>query len=242
MKKNSINVIFAVTGNTIGVYEQLAKHIEGASVAKLEKDSSNIVELIKEQYEQISSSVEMKHNASSAVSIRFFTKCLNASGALVNTNKCGNIKVGDIINFKIDIEVLKCPKKSEDRFQTIQIYPVGINESLVIDLEMLCECDCVKKGDKYYQENAPACHYQGTYKCGICDCNPGAFGRHCECSADEVTKLPKTTGCVPPNSTTGAECSGRGTCICGRCECESRGPLEVIHFIFIFFLNNYELK
>lgn len=93
VKKNSINVIFAVTHNTLGVYDQLAKHIEGASVAKLEKDSSNIVELIKEQYEQISSSLEMKHNASSAVSIRFFTKCLNRTGALVNTNKCGNIKV-----------------------------------------------------------------------------------------------------------------------------------------------------
>ncbi|ERL93211.1 hypothetical protein D910_10507, partial [Dendroctonus ponderosae] len=223
VKKNAINVIFAVTGNTIGVYEQLAKHIEGASVAKLEKDSSNIVELIKEQYEQISSSVEMKHNASSAVSIRFFTNCLNASGTVVNTNKCGNIKVGDVINFKIDIEVLKCPKERKDRFQTIQIYPVGINESLIIDLEMLCECNCEKPGDKYYQENAPACGLHGTYKCGICDCNPGAFGRHCECSGDEIAKHPKTIGCAPPNSTTGIECSGRGTCICGRCDCESRG-------------------
>ncbi|XP_066139996.1 integrin beta-PS isoform X2 [Euwallacea fornicatus] len=229
VKKNAINVIFAVTGNTIGVYNQLAKHLEGASVAKLEKDSSNIVELIREQYKQISSSLEMKHNASSAVSIRFFTKCLNATGALVNTNKCGNIKVGDVINFKIDIEVLKCPKERKDRFQTIQIYPVGINESLTIDLEMLCECDCEKPGDKYYKENAAACHFQGTYKCGICVCNPGAFGRHCECSADEVSNLPKTTGCITPNSTTGVECSGRGTCICGRCECESRGPMERIY-------------
>lgn len=57
-------------------------------------------------------------------------------------------QVGDVINFKIDIEVLKCPKERKDRFQTIQIYPVGINESLIIDLEMLCECDCEKPGDK----------------------------------------------------------------------------------------------
>lgn len=57
-------------------------------------------------------------------------------------------QVGDIINFKIDIEVLKCPKNRVDHFQTIQIYPVGINESLIIDLEMLCECNCEKPGDK----------------------------------------------------------------------------------------------
>lgn len=57
-------------------------------------------------------------------------------------------QVGDIINFKIDIEVLKCPKDRADHFQTIQIYPIGINESLIIDLEMLCECNCEKPGDK----------------------------------------------------------------------------------------------
>ncbi|XP_050304275.1 integrin beta-PS isoform X1 [Anthonomus grandis grandis] len=227
VKQNSINVIFAVTAASIRVYELLTKHIEGASVAKLEKDSSNIVELIKEQYKQISSSVEMKHNASSAVSIRFFSKCLNATGASVNTNKCGNIKVGDLIDFRVEIEVLKCPKERKDRFQTIQIYPVGINESLIVDLEMLCECDCEKPGDKYYQENAPACHYQGTYKCGICECNPEAFGRRCECSA--ATKLTKTTGCFAQNNTSGVECSARGTCICGKCECETRSPPERIY-------------
>lgn len=93
VKKNAINIIFAVTKSTIEVYEQLAKNIEGASVGKLEGDSSNIVTLIKEQYEQISSTVEMKHNASAAVGIKFYTRCLNTTGALVNTNKCGNIKV-----------------------------------------------------------------------------------------------------------------------------------------------------
>nr|XP_023020280.1 integrin beta-PS isoform X1 [Leptinotarsa decemlineata]XP_023020284.1 integrin beta-PS isoform X1 [Leptinotarsa decemlineata] len=221
VKKNSINVIFAVTKSTLEIYEHLAKTIEGASVGQLEGDSSNIVTLIKEQYEQISSTVEMKHNASSAVSIKFFTRCLNSTGALVNTNKCGNIKVGDIINFKIDIEVLKCPEKRSDYFQTIQIYPVGINESLTIDLEMLCECNCEKPGDRFYLENAPACSHHGTYKCGVCECYPGAFGRHCECTLDEISRNITTTDCILPG-TSGPECSGKGQCVCGRCDCESR--------------------
>ncbi|CAH1118909.1 unnamed protein product [Phaedon cochleariae] len=222
VKKNSINVIFAVTQSTLEIYEQLAKTIEGASVGKLEGDSSNIVTLIKEQYEQISSTVEMKHNASSAVSIKFFTRCLNSTGSLVNTNKCGKIKVGDIINFKIDIEVLKCPKNRADYKQTIQIYPIGINESLVIDLEMLCECNCEKPGDKFYMESAPACSHHGTYKCGVCDCYAGAFGRHCECTSDEISRNVTTMDCVPPGSPSGLECSGKGQCVCGRCDCETR--------------------
>lgn len=222
VKKNSINVIFAVTKSTIEIYEQLAKTIEGASVGKLEGDSSNIVTLIKEQYEQISSTVHMKHNASSAVSIKFFTRCLNDSGALVNTDKCGNIKVGDVVTFKIDLEVLKCPKNRADHFQTIHIHPIGINETLIIDLEMLCECDCEKPGDKYYKEYAAACSNMGIYKCGICECYPGAYGPHCECLPDDLTANATTTDCIQRNLPNAVECSGRGQCVCKKCICETR--------------------
>lgn len=50
MKENSINVIFAVTAEQITVYERLKEHIEGASAGILAADSSNVVDLVKEQY------------------------------------------------------------------------------------------------------------------------------------------------------------------------------------------------
>lgn len=56
VKQNSINVIFAVTAQQIGVYEKLAKHVEGSYSAVLSEDSSNIVDLIKEQYRVSSTS------------------------------------------------------------------------------------------------------------------------------------------------------------------------------------------
>lgn len=51
VKQNSINVIFAVTEEQIGVYKQLQEHIEGASSGKLSADSANVVDLVKEQYQ-----------------------------------------------------------------------------------------------------------------------------------------------------------------------------------------------
>lgn len=93
MKEHAINVIFAVTKEQIQIYEQLKTHIEGASTGQLSEDSSNVVELVKEQYEQISSSVEMKHEASSIIKVSYYSHCLNDTGPLKNTNKCGNIKV-----------------------------------------------------------------------------------------------------------------------------------------------------
>lgn len=50
VKQNAINVIFAVTSEQIGVYDRLQKHIEGSTSGTLSNDSSNVVELVQDQY------------------------------------------------------------------------------------------------------------------------------------------------------------------------------------------------
>ena len=45
-----MNVIFAVTKEKLDVYRKLSKHIEGSAVGELADDSSNIVELVRENY------------------------------------------------------------------------------------------------------------------------------------------------------------------------------------------------
>lgn len=50
VKQNSINVIFAVTSSQHSVYEKLSQHIEGSSSAILSNDSSNVVDLVREEY------------------------------------------------------------------------------------------------------------------------------------------------------------------------------------------------
>lgn len=50
VQENSINIIFAVTEQQIGVYNRLAERTEGAFSAVLSNDSSNVVDLVKEQY------------------------------------------------------------------------------------------------------------------------------------------------------------------------------------------------
>ncbi|XP_044271772.1 integrin beta-PS isoform X2 [Tribolium madens] len=224
VKKNSINVIFAVTAEKKEIYEQLKEHIEGSSCGQLSNDSSNVVDLITEQYQAISSVVEMKHNASGSVDVRFFSKCLNSKGREIQTNKCGNIKVGSLVQFRVQLEVLKCPTDPRDTKQLIQIYPVGLNESLFIDLTMLCDCPCEHEG---FERNSPKCHNHGTYMCGICDCIEPAYGPYCECNKDGTSANISTANCINPKN--GLECSGRGNCICGKCECEQRNnPEEAI--------------
>lgn len=50
VKQNAINVIFAVTSSQSKVYEKLSKHVEGSSSAILSEDSSNVVELVRDEY------------------------------------------------------------------------------------------------------------------------------------------------------------------------------------------------
>lgn len=50
VKQNAINVIFAVTQNELSVYERLSKLVEGSSASMLSNDSSNIVSLVRDEY------------------------------------------------------------------------------------------------------------------------------------------------------------------------------------------------
>lgn len=170
----------------------------------------------------------MKDNATSAVKVTYYSSCLS-NGAPVATNKCDGLKVGDVVSFTAEIVVTSCPQNPADWLQTFQIYPVGINESLIVDLEMLCSCPCEHFGHPSFELNSPKCKGHGTYKCGICECDEFHFGRNCECSIVDVHKeSERDRGCRPDNVTL-TDCSGKGQCICGVCECDKRSnPEEVI--------------
>jgi len=215
-QEHHVNIIFAATANQVKIYEKLTPLIEGSSAGRLDNDSSNIVQLIEQQYQEITSEIELKDNATSHVQLTYHSSCVNDKRK--ETNVCKDLKVGSTITFDIDVEVKSCPKRSSEYNQTIQIYPVGLNEALIIDLEMICECDCEKPWN--IEEHSPKCSNHGTFVCGICQCDPFRYGRHCECDAKESDPTKDLLGCYRGNET--RVCSGRGACVCGVCECQQR--------------------
>ncbi|XP_013186565.1 integrin beta-PS [Amyelois transitella] len=228
VKQHAINVIFAVTAEQISVYEQLSKHIEGSSSGILSNDSSNVVDLVRDQYNKISSTVEMKDTSSDALQVVYYSSCLGGS-EVVQTNKCDGLKVGDVVDFTAEITLKECPKDRSKWKQSFNIYPVGISEMLAVEVDMLCDCPC-EHPDHFAFNNSPdVCSGQGISACGVCLCNAGRFGKSCECSAEAGVSLEQERGCRPTNASSGPLCSGRGTCICGVCECEKmEDPTKVI--------------
>ena len=158
----------------------------------------------------------MKDNAPSFIKVNYYSKCLGKKRTL--TSKCDGLKVGTIVTFEIEILATSCPVLSKDWKQSFKIYTVGINETLTVDLELLCSCPCEETGEK----NSNACKGYGTLQCGICKCNNNYYGRFCDCANSDPNK--NQHQCRPDN-VTDIDCSGNGNCVCGQCICrkESSG-------------------
>lgn len=112
-----------------------------------------------------------------------------------------------------------------------------------MNLEMLCDCECERKGHMY-EEYSSECNGMGTLKCGVCECYDGFFGKHCECSShQEQTGFDKHFQSCRPDNTSLVDCSGRGTCACGQCECEERENPDEVFSKFssrsINYINNF---
>ncbi|CAL1261200.1 unnamed protein product [Larinioides sclopetarius] len=84
---------------------------------------------------------------------------------------------------------------------------------------MMCECNCEKPENA--EASSPKCSEgNGTFECGICNCNSRRYGKECECDASDTDPFLEVKGCF--NGDDSRPCSGVGKCRCGRCYCDQR--------------------
>ncbi|KAG1671412.1 Integrin beta-PS [Nymphon striatum] len=233
-QEKQMNIIFAVTAGQVPTYERVKEQVVGSTAGTLTSDSSNVVELIKDQYNvqdtlsivqwgiggtnpmvKITSVVDIRDNAPGYVQVKYFSKCLGEFKEA--TSKCYGLKVGDQVEFEAEITVLECPADPNDWETAFYIYPVGL-EPLFVKLKVLCECECSKPRNEV-RGSSTCSNGNGTYTCGICECNKNRFGRYCECDRTNPENRKENKNCYKKGDTT--PCSGKGQCICGNCECNS---------------------
>lgn len=91
--------------------------------------------------------------------------------------------------------------------------PVGLQETLEIELESLCSCECGRPPEA---DNSSQCtEGQGTFRCGVCECQPGFSGAECECNEESAL----LSNCAANNESD--ICSGQGQCYCAECVCDT---------------------
>nr|XP_031846906.1 integrin beta-PS-like isoform X2 [Nomia melanderi] len=230
-RKHDVNIIFAVTENAMEWYNLMSKRITGSSTGTLDKGSNNIVNLISGEYEKLVQSVTLIDDAPRTVDVKYFSRCLTNATELQERRECGGLRAGNVVHFDVLLKAVECPANSSEWQQTVQIKPSGINESLTIDLSIICGCPCDQPGHPGYQPGSEDCRGKGTTVCGVCVCDDGFYGKFCECDGHDFGAGSEAAiaECKPDNET--AEiCSGRGVCKCSVCNCMKRpNPKEIFY-------------
>nr|XP_046200591.1 integrin beta-7-like isoform X4 [Oncorhynchus gorbuscha] len=207
--------------NSNGLYNKdtvyaLSEMIPQSVVGLLEDDSSNVVQLISEACNNLSSSILLEHHdVPPGLGVSYSSHCGDdrlAQGQ--DRGECSDVRTNQQVNFTVTVTSSSCLSKTESFIIKVQ----GINEELRVTVETLCDCDCQDS-----EEQSSQCHGNGTFHCGICSCDSGHTGQRCECETqpDKDTSLALETLCSPAqtNSTGTPLCSGHGSCVCGQCIC-----------------------
>ncbi|XP_051948732.1 integrin beta-8-like isoform X1 [Xyrauchen texanus] len=194
--ENNINSIFAVDQKQFQWYEDLLDLIPGSYVGRLFPKSSNLKDLVLHAYKKLLSDVELQTRVEDSQAHRFRVNvtafCPNGSSVFGNT-KCSSVQPKQTVFFKVTVGMTSCPADGANQEVLITLRPVGFNESVTVRVQQMCGCTCTEKGLCYDDLNASPCSAE-TGTSSMDDCR------------EDGTK---------------PICSGRGTCRCGTCVCDS---------------------
>uniref|UniRef100_A0A663LRI7 Integrin beta n=1 Tax=Athene cunicularia TaxID=194338 RepID=A0A663LRI7_ATHCN len=195
--QHNIIPIFAVTNHSYSYYEKLYKYFPISEIGVLQEDSSNIVELLRTAFERIRSKMDIRAD--------FIPKAMKTefTSLMYEKTESGSFHInrGEVGKFDVRLKALEyvggqhvCSLPEKDRQGVIHVKPTSLSDSLKVTASVICDaCPC----EQQQQFNSP--------KCRLCPA---------------LVPLPGfLLACIRPGDV--EPCSGRGECLCGKCQCYS---------------------
>ncbi|KAF1428265.1 Integrin beta-4, partial [Spheniscus humboldti] len=214
--QHNIIPIFAVTNHSYSYYEKLHKYFPISEIGVLQEDSSNIVDLLRTAFVRIRSKMDIRAD--------FVPKAMKTefTSSTYNKTESGSFHIsrGEVGKFNMRVKALEyiggqhvCSLPEKDRQGIIHVKPTYLSDSLQVTASVICDvCPC----EQQQEFNSAKCHFHGDFVCGQCMCHPGWRGDTCDCSP---ASSPNNEACIRPGDV--EPCSGRGECLCGKCQCYS---------------------
>ncbi|KAF1502430.1 Integrin beta-4, partial [Megadyptes antipodes antipodes] len=214
--QHNIIPIFAVTNHSYSYYEKLHKYFPISEIGVLQEDSSNIVDLLHTAFERIRSKMDIRAD--------FVPKAMKTefTSSTYNKTESGSFHIsrGEVGKFNMRVKALEyiggqhvCSLPEKDRQGIIHVKPTYLTDSLQVTASVICDvCPC----EQQQEFNSLKCNFHGDFVCGQCICHPGWRGDTCDCSP---ASSPNNEACIRPGDV--ELCSGRGECLCGKCQCYS---------------------
>ncbi|TFK03510.1 cytochrome b ascorbate-dependent protein 3 [Platysternon megacephalum] len=162
LSASNIQPIFAVTGSTLPVYQELSRMIPKSVVGELKEDSSNVVQLISDAYNSLSSTVNLEHfQLPPGVSVAYESHCEDATRSLGGYGGvCSGVRINQLVSFTVTVQADACLEGPH----TFALRVLGFTEEVRVELQTLCECPCGQP-----EPHATHCSGgHGTLTCGVC--------------------------------------------------------------------------
>ncbi|NXO59568.1 ITB4 protein, partial [Aramus guarauna] len=214
--QHNIIPIFAVTNHSYSYYKKLQEYFPISGIGVLQEDSSNIVELLRAAFEHIRSKMDIRAD--------FVPKAMKTEFTSLQYKKTESgsfhITRGEAGKFNMRVKALEyvggqhvCSLPEKDRKGVIHVQPTSLSDSLRVRASVICDvCPC----EEQQEFNSSECSFHGDFVCGQCICHPGWRGDKCDCSP---ALSPNNEACIHPGDA--EPCSGRGECLCEKCQCYS---------------------
>ncbi|TPP60603.1 Integrin beta [Fasciola gigantica] len=212
-----ISVIFAVDSKLHALYTKLAAFLPSAAVGVLSASSTNIVDLLRDNYAKIANKAElMTTYESDYLEVQVLSRC-HGQTEFKKQTVCNEHPVGGRIDYQISVKPKRCFKGKK----AVTLKMLALDDQATLEVETACDCptcDQLPRPD-YSGALSPRCQSRGYLHCGSCQCQPGYSGDFCECSAEatEAGESALIAQCTAPGDK--EPCSGRGRCTCGKCKC-----------------------
>jgi hypothetical protein len=220
MSKHDVVPIFACTSDFLPLYQNLTEFLPGSAAVELNRDSSNIVDIISEEYEKTSQTVRLVYDVIPGINITVVDRtCPEGSTPdAEDPTICHNVLYNKTVVYTVSIQVTEVTKELanlEDEGVSLRI---PLYSDVVLKIRTIKNCSC---------ENNPVrgegiCSGHGEKICEQCVCDEGHTGTTCRCQGNGTTM----EELVCPMGENGLLCSGHGTCDCGVCLCDAQTSSE----------------
>ncbi|KAK0150397.1 Integrin beta-7 [Merluccius polli] len=129
LKANNIKLVFAVTENIAEAYKRLSQMIPQSVVGVLKSDSSNVVQLITNAYNSLSSTILLEHH-DAPQGLALTASPAKAPVPWRSSGECKDIKLNQQVDFTVQLTISECLKEATEFHLSVQ----GISEKLRVSV------------------------------------------------------------------------------------------------------------
>ena len=137
-QQHNFLIIFAVRDIYRDIYQALTQRIAGSHVDILSADGANIINIVEDKFDEITTSIQITDNSPSDIELQYRSDCRPPT-------RCSNVALGTPVTFFVSLTTDHCPGEEQEN---VTIFTRGLAENLTIVLESGCQCDCSAQGEK----------------------------------------------------------------------------------------------